>query len=434
MSHSTPTRSSRTAEHAQVESLEPQAEHRDWLLCHHCGELQKVVSISVANELVCFNCEAVLHSGQGRKLELAAALAATALVLFILSNTLPFITLEVGSQSQTATILDGFFALLARKQWILSGMVITTIFIFPLLEIFAFLYLLIPYSYNKRLPGQTSVLRWLVKAQNWSMLEIFMLSAVVAAVKLADMAIVRLELGAYAFFILVGVLILAFVKLNRQRLWGWINTNNYFVAYDNEFVYDCRVCQAMVGDSIIEKNHQCPRCRSELHKRIPYSLQKTTALVMASIILYIPANVLPIMTYSTLGETYTDTIFSGVVELLMEGLWGIALVVFVASIVVPITKLVILVYLIWSIKVGLRRGAKHRAFLFRLTEAIGRWSMVDVFVVTLLVSLVQFGFVYTVEPEGAIIAFGAVVILTMVAAETFDPRLIWDALDEKNAQ
>ncbi len=413
---------------------EPYAEQRDWLLCNECGELQKIVAISANNEMRCFNCDAILHSGQPRRLELASALALTALVLFILSNWLPFITLEVGAQAQTATILDGFWALLERKQWLLAGIVIATIFLFPLFEIIAFLYVLIPYSYNKRLPGQAIMLRMLVRAQAWSMLEIFMLSVLVASVKLADMAVLRMEAGAYAFFLLVAVLIMAFLKLNRRQLWTWLNPNNYFTVYEHEFVYDCEICKALVGVSIIEKEHECPRCRSEIHQRIPNSIQKTTALVLASIILYIPANVLPIMTYSSLGETYTDTIFSGVIELISEGLWFIAIVVFTASIVVPITKLVILIYLIWSVHAGVQRGIKHRAFLYRFTEFIGRWSMVDVFVVTLLVSLVQFGFVYTVEPEGAIIAFGAVVILTMVAAETFDPRLLWDALDEKNTQ
>ncbi|WP_075184867.1 paraquat-inducible protein A [Teredinibacter haidensis] len=421
-------------EQADTTMPKSHAQHRDWLMCHDCGELQKIVAISPDNEMVCFNCNAVLHSGEARRLEWASALAVTALILFVLSNALPFITLEIGSQSQTATILDGFWALLDRNQWILAGMVITTIFLFPLIEILAFLYLLLPYSYNRHLRGQTAVLRWLVRAQTWSMLEIFMLSTVVASVKLADMTVLRLEAGAYAFFLLVGVLILAYVKLNRRLLWGWINTNNYFSTYENETVFDCKICQAMVGESVIEKTHECPRCRSELHKRIPHSLEKTTALVLASALLYIPANILPIMTYTSLGITETDTIFSGVVELLAEGLWGVALVVFVASILVPITKLVILTYLLWSVKVGMRRGAKHRAFLYRLMEVVGRWSMVDVFVVTLLVSLVQFGFIYTVEPESAIIAFGAVVILTMVAAETFDARLIWDVLDEKKPQ
>ncbi len=138
------------------------------------------------------------------------------------------------------------------------------------------------------------------------------------------------------------------------------------------------------------------------------------------------------MTYTSLGVTETDTIYSGVVELIGAGLYWIAVVVFVASIAVPVMKLVILSYLIWSVHARWTTGIKHRAFLYRLTEIVGRWSMVDVFVVTIFTAIVQFGFVYTVEPEAAIIAFGAVVVLTMIAAETFDPRMLWDALEEEN--
>lgn len=151
---------------------------------------------------------------------------------------------------------------------------------------------------------------------------------------------------------------------------------------------------------------------------------------MAAAILYIPANMLPIMTYSTLGDVSTDTIFSGVVALIANGLYGIAAVIFIASIAVPILKLVILCYLLAAVKWKVRIGVRHRAWLYKLTEIIGRWSMVDVFVVTIFVALVQFGFVYTVEAEGAIIAFGAVVVITMIAAESFDPRLLWDARNQ----
>jgi len=221
------------------------------------------------------------------------------------------------------------------------------------------------------------------------------------------------------------------MKLNRRRLWSWLNTNNYFAKDQNEIVYDCRICQAMVGESLVDERHACPRCNSAVYKRIPNSIQKTWALVIAAGLLYIPANILPIMTYSSLGDVDTDTIFSGVVELLAQGLWGIAGIIFVASILVPMAKLIILIYLLLSVQAGVKSGAKHRAFLLRLTELVGRWSMLDVYVVTILVALVQFGFVYTVEPEPAIIAFATVVVLTMIAAETFDPRLIWDAVNEK---
>ena len=408
-------------------------ERKDWLICHECGEFQTIVAMSPAHELVCYNCDKLLHSGHGKWLEAASAWAVSALVLFVACNYFPFLTLEVSGQVQTMTILDAVGALVVRDQWLLAGLVFTTIFLFPLFEIFAYLYLLIPYSMNKRLPGQSIVLRWMIQAQNWSMLEIFMLSVVVTSVKLTDMAELRLETGAFTFFLLVAMLLLAYVQLDRRKLWAWMNPNNYFSLLENEFAYDCNICQALVGESIIEQTHECPRCQSEIHKRIPGSLQKTAALLIAATILYIPANVLPIMTYTSLGVTESDTILSGVVELIAAGLWWIATVVFVASVVVPIAKLVIMYYLLWAVYAKIEMGTKHRAALFRLTELVGRWSMVDVFVVTLLVALVQFGFIYTVEPEGAIIAFGTVVVLTMVAAETFDPRLLWDAKDEADS-
>ena len=419
---------------SQLSPVQSETEKNDLLLCHDCGELQKLVSISPQQALRCNNCNSLLHTGKGQWLQTACALAITSAILFVCSLSLPFITLEVGAQAQTATILDGFWALMARQQWVLAGLVITTLFIFPLFEIFAFLYLLLPYSFNKHLPGQILVLRWLRQVQSWSMLEVFMLSVLVAAVKLADMAVLRMEVGFYLFSALVFVLLLAWIKMDRSKLWSWINPNNYFTAQEGELLYDCSVCHAMVGESIIDNHKECPRCLSVLHKRIPNSLEKTTAFLIAAVILYIPSNVLPIMTYATLGDVETDTIFSGVIELVAAGLWGIALVVFVASILVPITKILILAYLIWSVKFGISSGVKHRMWLYRFTEFVGRWSMVDVYVVTMLVALVQFGFVYTVEPEGAIIAFGVVVVLTMVAAESFDPRLLWDALDESNSR
>lgn len=408
------------------------AEQKDWLLCHDCGELQTVVAVSPEHEMLCCTCGSQLHVGHGPWIDTACALTLTSLVLFFVSQFFPFLTLEIGSQSQTVTIVDGFWALMERGNWILASLVITTTFLFPLFEIFAFLYLLIPYRLNRHLPGQHLVLRWLVQLQSWSMLEVFLLSVVVASVKMADMAVLHLEVGAYTLFLLVGVLILAYIKMDRRKIWSWMNPNNYFTRYPQEFVYDCDTCHSMVGESLIEETNKCPRCYNDIHKRIPNSLQKTTAFVVAAITLYIPANVLPIMTYSTLGDVETDTIMSGVIALVGAGLYWIALVVFVASVAVPILKLVILVYLIISVYAGWKTGIKHRAMLYRVTEVVGRWSMVDVFVVTIFVAIVQFGFVYTVEPEGAIIAFGAVVVLTMIAAETFDPRLLWDALEKEN--
>ena len=409
------------------------AEQRDSVVCTECGHMQTVAALE-AEHWRCTHCGASLNEGHGEWLQIATALAVAALLLYVLAIFLPILTLEIGAQSQSVTVMDGFWALMERRNFILAALILTTLILFPLFEISVLLYLLIPYQLGTRLPGQATLLRWFNEAQNWSMLEVFLLGMVVASIKMADMAVLRLEIGSYALFVLVAILILANLKLDRMKLWSWINPSNYFAQFPEETTLDCRHCGSSVGLSVLAGRHgRCPRCGSEVTERIPHSLQKSAALTLAAAILYIPANLLPIMTYSTLGEVESDTIFSGVVALIGAGLWGIATIVFVASILVPMLKLVILCYLIFAVKFRLKHGVRHRAFLFRLTEIVGRWSMVDVFVVTIFVALVQFGFVYTVESEGAIIAFGAVVVLTMVAAETFDPRLLWDAREGKHA-
>ncbi len=175
----------------------------------------------------------------------------------------------------------------------------------------------------------------------------------------------------------------------------------------------------------------CPCCHSSLHSRIPNSLSKTWALLLAAFILYIPANTLPIMTVIYWGEGQPDTILSGVMHLLAEGMWPLALIIFIASIFIPILKLLTLLGLLISVHFQARWRPKDRTVIYRITEFVGRWSMVDIFVIALLVALVQFGNTASVSPNLGALSFATVVILTMFAAHTFDPRLIWDAMEEK---
>ena len=174
----------------------------------------------------------------------------------------------------------------------------------------------------------------------------------------------------------------------------------------------------------------CPRCGAPLHERKPNSLARTWALVCAATILYIPANVLPMTVTSALGTTQSDTIMSGVIYFIHSGSWEIAAVIFIASVFVPLLKLLILVILLISVQLRSSWRPKDRTALYRLTEMVGRWSMLDVYVVTILVALVKLGAVATIEAGPAAVYFAAVVVITMIAAESFDPRLIWDALEE----
>jgi paraquat-inducible protein A len=167
-----------------------------------------------------------------------------------------------------------------------------------------------------------------------------------------------------------------------------------------------------------------------LHLRKPASLQRTVALIVTASLLYIPANVLPIMTTSQLGRPIESTILGGVVLLIHHGSYPVAAVIFIASVMVPIGKLLSLSWLCWSVAKRPDASNRDRTRLYRVTELVGKWSMTDVFVVAILVALIQLGGLLRITAGSAAIAFGGVVIVTMLAAESFDSRLIWDLGNE----
>ena len=184
----------------------------------------------------------------------------------------------------------------------------------------------------------------------------------------------------------------------------------------------CRINFSKIGRSLV-----CPRCGSTLHHRKPNSIKRTWALVLAAVVFYIPANLLPITVVISFGKAQADTIMSGVIYFIASGMWPIALVIFVASILVPILKLIILIFLLITVQRKSTWRAKDRTRLYRMTEAVGRWSMVDIYVVTILVALVNLGNLATIKAGPGAGFFAAVVVITMFAAMSFDPRLIWDA-------
>jgi paraquat-inducible protein A len=174
----------------------------------------------------------------------------------------------------------------------------------------------------------------------------------------------------------------------------------------------------------------CPRCGAPLHSRKPNSIARTWALVIAAFVFYIPANVLPITRVISFGKAQSDTIMSGVIYFVKSGSWPIALVIFVASVFVPMLKLILLTFLLISVQVKSQWRPRDRTRLYRITEAVGRWSMVDIYVVTLLVALVKLGALATIEAGPGAIFFAGVVIITIFAAMSFDPRLIWDTQEQ----
>lgn len=174
----------------------------------------------------------------------------------------------------------------------------------------------------------------------------------------------------------------------------------------------------------------CPRCGARLHLRAPHSLQKTLALVCTAILFYIPANTLPIMTTRLLGDSDPSTIISGVILFLEHESYFVAGVIFTASVIIPMAKIIAILWLCYNVSRRDKINHYELTRLYRVTEFIGKWSMIDVFVVAILVALIQLGELMTIEPGMAASAFAAVVIFTMIAAHEFDVRLIWDKLED----
>ncbi len=195
----------------------------------------------------------------------------------------------------------------------------------------------------------------------------------------------------------------------------------------------CRICDLVHEAVPVPKAHRsvCSRCGSELRKFKPDSLDRTLALALAALILYIPANLYPIMTMEYLGRLQKDTIWTGVVALAHSGMWPIAILVFLASIAIPLIKILGLLFLVATIRLNLWRD--QRTQIYRFIESIGRWSMLDVFLLSILVALIKLGQLATVEPGPGALAFAAVVVLTIFATTAFDPKLIW-ADDQKRAR
>ena len=196
----------------------------------------------------------------------------------------------------------------------------------------------------------------------------------------------------------------------------------------------CHVCSLVSRRDRSLATAHCPRCGAYLHFRKRGSVARCWALLIAAYILYIPANLLTMMETGSLINYRKDTIISGVVELWHTGSWEIAIIVFIASVTIPLLKLISLTLLLISVQRRALWHPRQRTRLYRMVELVGRWSMLDIYVVTLLVALVQLGNMATVKAGPAALAFGAVVVLTMFASMQFDPRLIWEPLDKERSK
>jgi paraquat-inducible protein A len=265
------------------------------------------------------------------------------------------------------------------------------------------------------------------------MIEVYTLGLLIAYVKLSDIATVEIGPAAIALGALMLTTIAADSLLDREAIWQRFEPSDFYLPKckpnTERLTLACEAC-GFVSGSTSGGDEICLRCGAGVHHRKPGSLSRTWALLIAAAILYVPANLCPIMTLVSSGQFQTDTILSGVVNLADEGMWPLAALVFFASVLVPLLKMVGLGILLVTTQFGMTTHLNTRTRLYKVIDFVGRWSMIDIFMLSILVALVQLGEIATIEPGSGAIAFATVVILTVIAAESFDPRLMWDALDQ----
>jgi len=405
--------------------------------CHECGLLQRNPPLPIGGAARCVRCGYTLHKNQPDSLDRTLALTLAGIVLFVVANSFPFLSFQMQGQTTETTLFTGVKDLYQQGMWGLSAVVFFTSILAPGIQLVLLMTVLIPLKLNRLPRGFPTLFRYVETLAPWGMMDVFMLGILVSVVKLADMATIIPGTSLFAFVVLIFVLAAAQAALDPDIVWSRVPVpaGARRPPRLGEAVLSCHVCELVMPESAAVRAHghrHCARCGEVLHGRKPASIQKTWALVIAAVVCYLPANMLPIMSVTSLGQTQSDTILSGVVFLLGHGMWPLALVVFVASVLVPLLKLVILVYLLISVQSRSARRPRDRTRLYRLTEAVGRWSMVDIYVVTILVALVHLGNLATIEAEMGAVFFAAVVVLTMFAAMSFDPRLIWDVWEQEH--
>jgi paraquat-inducible protein A len=437
--------------------------------CHDCGLLQLVPPLPVGATAACTRCDATLRHRRRDPMNRTLAMCLSALVLFAVAASTTLLLVSSAGQVHLANLFSGPIGLEQAGMWELSAVVLLATVGAPLAKLGSTIYVLLALRLAHPPRHIRRVFAWVTRLTPWSMVEVYLLGVFVAYVKLGSL--VRIEVGSavYALGGLLLAMVAADTLLDRQAVWeemerhgvphapidhaatiaaaraignpastgGSAGSHNPAGSRDPTGIrragsqsgaraigcHTCGLVSVVPGGGI----GHCPRCGSALHARRRDSIAGTWALSVAALLLYVPANVYPVLTYIRLGSGRPSTILGGVQELLRGGMWPLALLVFFASIAVPVVKLVCLGILLITTQRRSRWRLHDRTVMYRLVEGIGRWSMIDVFMISILVALVHYGALVTINPGPGAIAFAGVVILTMLAAETFDSRLMWDA-------
>lgn len=405
----------------------PDVNHDDYMLCPQCDMLVALPVLQHGQKAVCPRCKTSLTRRENQARQRSLGYAFSALLMLALSNGFPFVSMRVAGISSEISLFDIPKVMVSEDYSSVALIFLLFVQIIPAMSML----MLIALSLRMQLPQPVKRLMatWLFLLKSWGMAEIFLAGVLVSFVKLMAYGDIGVGTAFIPYVLFCLLQLLAYQSLDRRRVWNSIapaprlpfapQTGRSGLS---QGLRTCSCCTAILPAD----QYQCPRCRHHGHARRKHSLQWTLALLLTSVLLYIPSNLLPIMVTEALGDRITSTIMSGVILLWSTGSYPVALVIFIASIMVPSLKMLALGWLCWSSTGKGRQDNERLHVVYEIVEFVGRWSMIDVFVIAVLSAMVRIGQLMSIYPAIGAVLFALVVVLTMFAAMTFDPRLLWD--------
>jgi paraquat-inducible protein A len=361
--------------------------------------------------------------------DLPLALASCALLLLIPAASMPMLSVSTLGAGRVSWLTSGPAAFAHQGFASLGLLVSVCAVLLPFVYLGGLIWVLGNLHFARESARESASLgriyRWVLSLRPWMMLEVFLIGGFVAYTRMQTVADVHIDTGGWCLIAATFALMFALTQVDDRTVWAALRPKMLDEGRAAANDLACVRCDLIVPHSA--EGSPCPRCKARLHRRKPDAFRRTVALLIAGYLLYIPANLLPVLTLVQFGTEEHNTIMSGVFELIRNNLWPLALIVFVASIVLPLMKLFGLTWMLFSIQTRSARFLHARTRLFRTIDLIGRWSNIDVFMGSVLVALLQFGALTTIRAGNGLVAFAAVVMITMFATVAFDPRLMWDA-------
>jgi paraquat-inducible protein A len=402
----------------------------DWRECPQCGLISSIHSACPELTADCPRCHHILWRMRGCSFELPLACALAGALFFCFAVTAPFLEVSAHGRFQLARIETGPYQLAAQGFDLVGLLVLGVTVILPGAKLGIMLLTLTGLETHLLPKGVLrDIFRWYEPIKPWAMVDVYLLGFLVAYTRLTVIATVQLDTALYSLIGLMLSMAAANAFLDTEAVWRALDDG---LAEPGRGAptptADCKLigCQTCGIVNHALPGDRCRRCDRILDDRKPASIGRTWAYVIAATILYVPANLYPVMTITSLVRTQQFTIMGGIFELFERGLWPLGALVFLASMIIPITTLLMLGTMLIQTQMQSEAHLMARTIWFRIIDFIGRWSMIDVFMISILVALVRFGTLSNVQAQFGAACFAAVVVLTMFAVISFDPRLMWD--------